>query len=117
MSVSGDGFEAQESHRPLCTGLDSESRFVRLGTDGCNTKGDRGHVSKEGLRPWSDAVVCPLCERRILPLSCASVEVDDTRWEEEDRPDLKCAGCGQWYQWHGSAGWAPLGSPLFGSHL
>jgi uncharacterized protein with PIN domain len=54
--------------------------------------------------PVDDAMEsCAACGGRLLPLTytlAIAGEPDGL----EDRPFLKCAGCGQRYRWHGS-GW------------
>jgi hypothetical protein len=66
-------------------------------------------VGHEGQTPpWSDFVVCGLCSRTLLPLTFAPASIDDVSRDVDNRPDLKCPGCGRRYQWRDSAGWAPL---------
>jgi hypothetical protein len=57
--------------------------------------------------PWSDAAVCGLCSRQLIPLSFTPASLDDDAMEIANRPDLKCPGCGERYQWQDSAGWVP----------
>jgi hypothetical protein len=45
-----------------------------------------------------------------MPLSYTS-PTDDDPVRVESRPDLKCPGCSQCYQWQEFAGWAPVGFP------
>ena len=46
-----------------------------------------------------------------MPLSYTSPPSDNDPSRMENRPDLKCPGCGQCYQWQDFAGWAPMGFP------
>ncbi|HWF57276.1 MAG TPA: hypothetical protein VG520_02875 [Candidatus Dormibacteraeota bacterium] len=54
---------------------------------------------------WGNAVVCAACGRRLLPLSYA-MSLDDDPSGVEYHPHLRCAGCGQCYQWQSASGWA-----------
>lgn len=64
-------------------------------------------MSRNLPKPWSDAITCAACDRRLLPLSY-TLPLDDDLPGAESRPLLKCPGCAQRYQWQDSAGWVPL---------
>jgi hypothetical protein len=68
-------------------------------------------MGNEPVLPWSDAVVCDGCGHKLMPLSYTSPPTDTNPTRVESRPDLKCPGCGQCYQWQDFAGWAPAGLP------
>jgi hypothetical protein len=68
-------------------------------------------MGNEPVLPWSDAVMCDGCGHKLLPLSYSSPPTDNGAARVENRPDLKCPGCGQCYQWQDFAGWAPAGFP------
>ena len=59
--------------------------------------------------PWSDAAVCGLCSRELIPLSFTPASTDDEAMGIANRPDVKCPGCGECYQWQDSSGWVPSG--------
>ena len=46
---------------------------------------------------------CADCDCTLLPLTYLLAGDNDPI----SRSRIKCAGCGQRYQWHGAAGWTP----------
>jgi hypothetical protein len=68
-------------------------------------------MGNDPVLPWSDAVVCNGCGHKLMPLSYSSPPTDTNPARVENRPDLKCPGCGQCYQWQDVAGWTPTGFP------
>jgi len=65
-------------------------------------------MSDDRPTTWCDAVVCAVCDRRLIPLSYARASTGDETMGIANRPALKCSGCGQRYQWQDSSGWAPV---------
>lgn len=53
--------------------------------------------------------MCEVCNCTFLPLTY-TVPLDDYAGDVDDRPKLKCVGCGQQYRWQDSAGWAAFQS-------
>jgi hypothetical protein len=67
-------------------------------------------VSNDTPTPWHDAVVCGACDRQLLPLTYTTAE-NTGPIGGDDRPYLKCPGCGIRYRWQDSAGWVPAVAP------
>jgi len=70
---------------------------------------DDASMGDHNPTPWSDAVVCGLCSRALIPLSFTPASMDDDAMGIANRPDLKCPGCGGSYRWQDSSGWVPSG--------
>jgi hypothetical protein len=65
-------------------------------------------MSNRRSTPWNDHVRCGLCSRQLIPVSFTRWSMDDGANGLASRPDLKCPGCGQCYQWEDSAHWVPV---------
>jgi hypothetical protein len=60
---------------------------------------------------WNAVLSCAVCGRRLTPLSYPLSPSHDARGDE--RPALKCNGCGQSYRWDDSCGWILADTRVF----
>jgi hypothetical protein len=60
---------------------------------------------------WNAVLSCAACGRRLIPLSYPLSPSHDARGEE--RPPLKCHGCGQPHRWDDSCGWVLADTRVF----
>jgi hypothetical protein len=80
--------------------------WVRCGADS-NGRTIRGcAVTNSRPSRWFDAVTCGACGWRLLPLTYPRTQTRDAGGSDFG-PHVKCSGCGQCYEWRGSAGWVP----------
>lgn len=65
-------------------------------------------MSKMRARAWSASVRCASCASTLLPMTYSSPPPDDA---VDDRPHLKCPGCGLRYRWDANGRWRAIVVP------